>query len=112
MDVVLSPDLKVRPAYRSAGLQACPPPPLSLERVENGLRDVARAGLAAEIGRPGPASGEHLLDGADDEIVARARAEMIEHQRARPDRADRIGDALALDVRRRPVDRLEHRRML
>ena len=40
------------------------------------------------------------------------RAEMIEHQRPRPDRADRVGDPLAGDVGRRAVDRLEHRRVL
>ena len=39
-------------------------------------------------------------------------AEVVEHQRAGPDRADRVGDALAGDVGRRAVDRLEHRRVL
>ena len=37
-------------------------------------------------------------------------AEMFEHHRARPDLADRIGDALPGDIRRRAVHRLEHRR--
>ncbi len=37
-------------------------------------------------------------------------AEVDEHQRAGPDRADRVRDALARDVRRRAVNRLEHRR--
>jgi hypothetical protein len=38
-------------------------------------------------------------------------AEMIEHHRAGPDRADGVGDPLAGDVGRRAVNRLEHRRM-
>ena len=42
--------------------------------------------------------------------AASAMPEMLEHQRARPDLADRIGDALARDVRRGAVDRLEQRR--
>ena len=37
-------------------------------------------------------------------------AEVFEHHRARPDLADRIGDALAVDVGRRTVHRLEQRR--
>ena len=36
---------------------------------------------------------------------------MIQHQRAGPDGADGIGDAPAGNVRRRSVDRLEHRRV-
>ncbi len=38
-------------------------------------------------------------------------AEMAKHHRARPDLADRVGDALAGDVGRRAVHRLEHRRV-
>ena len=37
-------------------------------------------------------------------------AEMLQHHRAGPEAGDRIGDALAGDVERRAVDRLEHRR--
>ena len=47
-----------------------------------------------------------------DAVVQIAVAEVVEHQRAGPDRADRVGDALAGDVGRRAVDRLEHRRVL
>ena len=50
------------------------------------------------------------FDGADDAVVQIAMAQMIEHQRAGPDRADRVGDPFAGDVGRRAVDRLEHRR--
>jgi hypothetical protein len=37
-------------------------------------------------------------------------AEVLEHQRARPHRAERVGDPAAGDVRRRAVHGLEHRR--
>jgi hypothetical protein len=41
--------------------------------------------------------------------AASGSPEMVEHHRRRPDLADRIGDALAGDVRRRAVHRLEQR---
>src|SRR4051812_27548149 len=63
---------------------------------------------AAEIGR------EHLflggaLDGRHEARRGLRLPEMLEHHRRRPERRDRIGDALAGDVERRSVDRLEHR---
>ena len=65
---------------------------------------------AAEVRRAHLAAGDDALDGAEDLVVEIAVAEMVEHQRAGPDRADRVRDALAGDVGRRAVDRLEHRR--
>ena len=47
------------------------------------------------------------LDRAHDRRGRIGVAEMLEHQRPRPDLPDRIGDALAGDVRRRAVHRLE-----
>ncbi len=55
--------------------------------------------------------GEHALDRADDGCRGVGVAQMLEHERPGPDLADRIGDALAGDVGRRAVDRLEQRRM-
>ena len=73
--------------------------------------DITRRRRAAEIGRLHLPLGEDLLDGARHRVVRVALPEVIEHQRAGPDRGDRIGDALAGDVGRRAVDRLEHRRV-
>src|SRR5262245_33705247 len=53
----------------------------------------------------------HALDRANHSIVQIPQAEMIQHHRARPDSADRVGDALPHDVWRRPMDWLEHRRV-
>src|SRR5206468_9187468 len=72
---------------------------------------VARRRSSAEIRRAALAAGNHALDRADDSIVEIAAAEMVEQQRAGPDRADRIRDALSGDVGRRAMDWLEHRRV-
>ena len=50
-----------------------------------------------------------LLDGAHDALGGVQFAEVLEQHHDRPERADRIGQALAHDVERRAVDRLEHR---
>ena len=55
--------------------------------------------------------GEDALDGADDGRRGVGMAQVLQHQRAGPDLADRIGDALARDIRRRAVHGLEQRRM-
>ena len=66
---------------------------------------------AAEVGRLRRRRvRQHALDRRDDRGRRLAVAEEVEHQRARPDLADRIGDALAGDVGRRAVHRLEQRR--
>ena len=44
------------------------------------------------------------------EAAALLLAEMLEHHRAGPDHADRVGDSLPGDVGRRAMHRLEHRR--
>ena len=63
-----------------------------------------------------PRSGVRVPPSASTSAIARstacaaaALAEMLEHHRARPDLADRVGDAAAGDVGRRAVHRLEHR---
>ena len=85
------------------------PEPVS-ERRRDRLRDFLRRRLAAQVGRSRPAFAQHPLDRAQDAVVRVVVAEVRQHQRAGPDRADRVGDALAGDVGRRAVDRLEHRR--
>ena len=52
-------------------------------------------------------AGQHVLDGADDGGAGGVVTQMFEHHRAAPDLADRIGDALAGDVRGAAVDRFE-----
>src|SRR3984893_6588812 len=74
--------------------------------------EVVGPGIAAEIGRARAALGEHFGDGALDGRGRRGLTEMVEHHCARPDLADRVGDAAAGDVRRRTVHRLEHRRVV
>src|SRR5271167_290888 len=54
--------------------------------------EVLGAGVAAEVRGAGAAFGEDLGDGALDGRCRRALAEMVEHHRARPDLADRVGD--------------------
>ena len=78
------------------------------------LRDRLAAGggvgVAAEVARAQGTPGERALDRADDRLRRGLLAEMLQHHRARPDHADRVGDALPRDVGRRAVHRLEHRR--
>ena len=68
---------------------------------------------AADVGvRGAERIGQRRFDGAHDRRRRVGMAEMLEHHRARPDLADRIGDALAGDVRRGAVHRLERRRKI
>src|SRR5690606_30717071 len=69
--------------------------------------------LAADVGRARRAAGgvERLFDGGDDVRAGFRVAQVVEHHRARPDRADRVRDALAGDVGGRSMHRLEQRRM-
>ena len=67
-------------------------------------------GIAAEIAGAQRAFAERALDRADDRCRGLLLAEMLQHHRAGPDHADRIGDALPRDIGRRAVHRLEHRR--
>ena len=66
-------------------------------RVGGAAADVARA-------RPFPAD---RLEGVHHGPRRLRLAEMVEHQRGAPDRADRIGDSPSRDVRRGAVHRLE-----
>ena len=76
----------------------------------DGAAAFLRRGVAGEIAGAAGGGGEHLLDRAHDRGGGVRLAEMLEHHRRRPDLADRVGDALAGDVGRRAVDRLEQRR--
>ena len=64
-----------------------------------------------------PRSGVRVPPSASTSAIARSTAaaaavspKCVEHHRARPDLADRVGDAAPGDVGRRAVHRLEHRR--
>src|SRR5438132_12583873 len=79
------------------------------KRLGNSGTDLRGRGLSTEIRRLDLALREHAADRRDDAIVRGALAEVIEHHRARPDRADRVRDSLARDIGRRAVNRFEHR---
>src|SRR5260221_11594805 len=82
-----------------------------LQRRSDRLADFLGRGLAADVARA-RALREYALDGAHDRGACVLVPQVIEHHRARPDLADGIGDVPAVDVGRRAVDRLEHRREL
>src|SRR5918994_3648307 len=63
-----------------------------------------RAGLAADVRRTHLALLEHPADGAQDAVVDRALAEVVEHHGPGPDRSHRVGDALARDAGGGAVD--------
>src|SRR5262249_56397537 len=94
-----------RIAARSRG-----PPRARSHLRDDRLGHLARRRCATEVRRLDRTARDYPLDRAEDAIVAVAMTEMIEHQRAGPHRTNRIGDPPAGDVRRRPVDRLAHRR--
>src|SRR5919204_5034127 len=78
------------------------------ERGDDRLRYVARARAAAEIGRENLLRGG-FFDRAHDARRGARLAQMLEHEGRGPEGGDRVGDALARDVERRAVDRLEDR---
>src|SRR5438067_7531940 len=82
-----------------------------LKRGDHGLRHVARTRAAAEVWREDFLR-RYPFDRLHDARRRARLAEMLEHERAGPERRDRVGDAFAGDVERRAVDRLEHRREL
>src|SRR5262245_50084370 len=81
---------------------------VSCKRVTDGARDRGGRGLAAEVRRMQRRVTGDALDRAHEPRGGGVLAEMVEHHDARPEGADRIGDALARDVEARAVDRLEH----
>src|SRR5580704_6804519 len=76
------------------GSASSPPPEYSCERVGHRLAAGGGIGRAAEIAGAQLLFGQHFLDRFDDGCCGFALAEMLEHHRARPDLADRIGDVL------------------
>src|SRR3954462_1865592 len=98
-----APSSRARPGFMKSGRTR------SADRGGDGGAEILRAGIAAEIGGAGTALGEDLCDRSLDGGCRVGLAEMVEHHRARPDLADRVGDAAPRDVRRRAVHRLEHR---
>src|SRR5690242_21710098 len=82
-----------------------------LDRLRDGLPDVLRAGLAAQVARARPAL-QHGLDRAHHGVARVLVTEVLEHHGTRPNLADRVRDLLPVDVRGAPVDGLEARREL
>ena len=80
------------------------------QRIGHRLAAGRGVGRATEIAGAQFLLGKHALDRLDDGGRGFALAEMLEHHRPRPDLADRIGDVLPGDIRRRAVHRLEHGR--
>src|SRR5689334_23974289 len=82
-----------------------------LDRRSDRFAKIRRRCLAPKIGRARRILvAQHPLDGGDDAGGRVLVAQEVEHQRARPDLADRIGDAFAGDIRCRAVHGLEQRR--
>src|SRR5882672_10210452 len=75
------------------------PPSTPFPRTASDLGDdcihhLLRCRRSTEIGRANVSAGDDALDGAEDAIVECAVAEVFEHQRRRPRRADRVRDPL------------------
>src|SRR4051794_12570078 len=75
------------------------------------LADFDRLGGPAQVLRSWPVLGD-VAERVHDEAGGFLLAQVVEHQRARPDRGHRVRDALARASRGRAVDRLEHRGVL
>src|SRR5436190_4647818 len=73
------------------------------------------AGLASSKFAPDIRGHLVLVDRFQDRRIDRRgfflQPQRFEHQRRRRDRADRVGDVLPRELRRRAVHRLEHRRL-
>src|SRR5690242_2432449 len=65
--------------------------PALIHHVSNGLAASRRVGVATEIPGPQRAFRQRALDRLDDRFAGFLLAEMLEHHRARPDHADRVG---------------------
>src|SRR3546814_4388830 len=61
-------------------------------RLGDGLADILGAGIAAHVAGARAALGQHDLDRPLDRPRRVGMAEMVEHHRAGPDLADRVGD--------------------
>src|SRR6218665_2371572 len=75
------------------------------------IRDLCGSGLAAQITGVQRRVGRDTFDGAHDLCCSFVFTQMFEQHPYRPERAHRIGQALAHDVEGRAVDGLEHRRV-
>ena|SRR6476469_599894 len=77
-----------------------------LNHVGNGLAEVCGGCLPADV-RRARTFNEYGFDRVHDSLCCIGMAKMLEHHRTRPDLTDWIGDVLAIDVRRRAMNRLE-----
>ena len=76
----------------------------------DGVADLFRTGISADIGSADFRSSEHGCDSFFDRVGGLGSAEVTQHHRARPDLSNRVRDPLPGDVRRRTVDGFKHRR--
>ena len=106
---------KRRPTREGFCCSICPrgrrPASASCKALHHCRRDLFRAALAAEIGRAHVAVGKHRRHRCFNLRRRFRHAQMLQHHRRAQDRRQRIDDALARDIRRRAVNRLEHRRV-
>src|SRR6478735_4863104 len=77
--------------------------------LDDGIGDVRGGGVAADVAGQVAGAG-CLFDGGLDAAGFLVEAKVVQHQGCAGDRADRVADALARDVRGRAVHRLEHGR--
>src|SRR5579862_346037 len=83
-----------------------------LQPLHDGLGELLRVGLAAEIAGAHLVLQQHVVDGLLDTFRLVVVAHVVEHHRGREHERERIGDALAGDVGRGTVHRLEDRGVL
>src|SRR5437879_5186614 len=81
----------------------------SLKHVCNCLAEVFGGCLPADV-RRARTFNEYGFNRVHDRLCCIGMPKMLEHHRTRPDLTDWIGDVLAIDVRRRAMNRLEQRR--
>src|SRR4029077_14231607 len=80
----------------------------AVDGVDDRSRDFGRPGLAAEVRRVKARVGGDTLDRLHQALRGGWLPEMLQHHHGRPERADRIGDALADDIEGRAMNGLEH----
>src|SRR5260370_51692 len=108
------PTLRRYPKTSSAAVRAGRPRSQqgSIDRLRDRLAARNRVGIAAEVAGAQRLFPKHALDRVHDGAPGALLAKVVEHHGARPDLADGIGDALAGNVGRGAVNRLEHGREL
>src|SRR5215831_17626171 len=84
----------------------------SAQKLNERLPKLPAGGLSPHVCRTHVGLRKQSLDGAEDGGGSLLVAQVLQHQGARPNLANGVGDALAGDVRSAAMHRLEHRRKL